>query len=578
MARRILVAAGLFALAGCGPQGTADIQIVTVSDWHGQLDPLSETANNVTTNYGGLGLLKTYVDQARAANPNTVLVTGGDNIGATPALSTFFDDKPAIEGLNFLGLEATTFGNHEFDHGIAALQARMSEANFRYITTNLSNARAELGPSAALEFLLVEMGDKDPKVKVAFLGLTNSDAPSLVTAGALSTMSVTDPIAAANLNAQKARAAGAAVVVALVHMGATAKDVAGVPSGPGIDFASGLTGVDVVVADHTDITVNGRFGDALVVENRSKGRTYSRIQISVANGKVTGTSAETFDPAGTATIGNITCPATACPSDYTCNTSSSRCVKTFATPDPAAETLLKPYRDQLFARFDGRVTKTDETFIRNGTAERTGEVPIGDLIADMMLDRYRTSDGVQIAFTNGGGIRASLPSSYAPQDTTLVRTGCSAGTPCDVVAGDIYTVLPFGNALVVRTITGQVLWQALEYSVGVMPSVSGRFLQIAGFKFSWSQTAPAGSRVQSVQLVDAEGNAIKDISRDDATEYKMVTNDFTNAGGDGYTMLVQPQAAPVREVMADVLLDYLQGKTSISPRNYLPASRIIALP
>jgi len=574
--RRILVAAGLCVLAGCGPQGTADIQIVTISDWHGQLDPLSETANNVTTTYGGLGLLKVYIDQARASNPNTVLVTGGDNIGATPALSNFFDDKPAIEGLNFLGLEATTFGNHEFDHGIGTLQARMSDATFRYVTTNLANAHSVLGPAAALKFWLVEFGDQEPKVKVAFLGLTNSDAPSLTSPAIFSAMQLVDPVAAANQAARDARAAGAAVVVALVHMGATAKDVAGVPSGPAIDFASGLQGVDVVVADHTDITVNGTFGDALVVENRSKGRTFSEIQVSVKDGKVTGTSAETFDPSGTATIGNITCPATACPADYTCNP-QSRCMRTFATPDPAAADLLKPYRDQLSGKLDVKVTKTDGVFVRDGSGERVREVPLGDLAADIFLERYRSTDGAQIAFTNGGGIRASIPSSYAPLDTTLVRSGCSSGTPCDVVVGDIYTVFPFGNGLVVRKITGEVLWQALEFSVAALPAVSGRFLQIAGFKFSYSAGAPPGSRVQSVQLLDAQGSVVKEIAKD-GTEYTMVTNDFTNGGGDGYTMLVQPQAAPVRELMADVLLAALKEKASISPSSYPAGSRIIALP
>jgi len=83
----------------------------------------------------------------------------------------------------------------------------------------------------------------------------------------------------------------------------------------------------------------------------------------------------------------------------------------------------------------------------------------------MMLDRYR-SDGVQIAFTNGGGIRASLPSSYVVSDPSLVRTGCAPGAACDVVAGDIYTVLPFGNAMVVRTITGALLWQCWSTAWG----------------------------------------------------------------------------------------------------------------
>jgi 5'-nucleotidase len=426
---------------------------------------------------------------------------------------------------------------------------------------------------------MIEIGDKNPKVKVALLGITNSDAESLTTPGAFKTMEVGEPIAAANQAAKDARAAGAAVVVAIVHMGATAKDPAGVPSGPGIDFASGLTGVDVVVADHTDITVNNTFGSALVVENRSKGRTYSKIQISVADGKVTAApTAEVLDPTGTATIGNITCPATACPADYTCNTTSSRCVKTFQNPDPAAATLLQPFRDQLSSRFDVPVTKTDGVFVRDGSVERLGEVPIGDLIADVMLARYRTSDGVQIAFTNGGGIRAPLPSSYVVQSGSPVRTGCSASTPCDVVAGDIYTVLPFGNALVVRDITGATLWQALEHSVGVYPAVSGRFLQIAGFKFTYSAGAAAGARVQSVQLVDGSGTVIKDIARDDQTVYKMVTNDFTSAGGDGYEMLKLPNAPPVREVMADVLLEALKTQASISPSSYPGGGRINRLP
>lgn len=114
--------------------------------------------------------------------------------------------------------------------------------------------------------------------------------------------------------------------------------------------------------------------------------------------------------------------------------------------------------------------------------------------------------------------------------------------------------------------------------MGALPAVSGRFLQIAGFRFTFSVGAAAGARVQSVQLVDQQGTVIRGIARDDQTSYKMVTNDFTSAGGDGYTMLVESSSAPVREVMADVLLEALKGQASISPSNYPGGGRITQVP
>ncbi|HVE86959.1 MAG TPA: 5'-nucleotidase, partial [Myxococcales bacterium] len=282
-------------------------------------------------------------------------------------------------------------------------------------------------------------------------------------------------------------------------------------------------------------------------------------------------------PTGTVTNTAISCPATACP-DASWACTGGRCVQTVKAPDPGAAALLQPYRDQLSTVYDTKVARTAGIFTRDGSAERVREVPIGDLLADAMLDRYRQSDGAQIAFTNGGGIRASLPSSWVVKDTSLTRIGCSAGTPCDVVTGDIYTVLPFGNVAVIRRITGQLLWQVLEYSVGAIPSVNGRFLQIAGFKFEYSAGVAPGSRIQRVYLLDPQGATIKEIAKDDTTEYVVVTNDFTAGGGDGYSMLVQTPAAPGREVLADVFLGYVRGRAVISPTDYPASTRIIQNP
>lgn len=224
------------------------------------------------------------------------------------------------------------------------------------------------------------------------------------------------------------------------------------------------------------------------------------------------------------------------------------------TPDPAIVSMLAPYRTALAAAFDEKIGKATGVFPRGGNIERLGEVAIGNLIADSMRVRY----GTQLAFTNGGGIRAALPSSYVPAASGLVRTGCSVATPCDLVIGDVFTVLPFGNSVVTRTITGALLHAVLEKSVEAIPAANGRFLQISGFKFQYDSSRPPGSRIVSVKLADDTPIPA------DGTTYTLATNDFVNAGGDGYTMLADGQGT-TREVMADVLVAHIRNLGTITP-------------
>jgi 5'-nucleotidase len=168
-----------------------------------------------------------------------------------------------------------------------------------------------------------------------------------------------------------------------------------------------------------------------------------------------------------------------------------------------------------------------------------------------MRERY----GTQLAITNGGGLRSALPSSYAPADSSLDRTD---PPPYDIVTGDVFTLLPFGNVVVARTVTGAQLYAALENGVSRMPARDGRFPQISGFRFTFDSRLPAGSRVVSVTLDDGTP-----VARDGST-YTLATNDFMNAGGDGYTALADGQGTS-HEVMADVLLAVIECKGTISP-------------
>ena len=60
-------------------------------------------------------------DEELARLPGAGLIlAGGDNVGASPPNSALLEDKPAIDVENAWGLDATSYGNHEFDYGVDA--------------------------------------------------------------------------------------------------------------------------------------------------------------------------------------------------------------------------------------------------------------------------------------------------------------------------------------------------------------------------------------------------------------------------------------------------------------------------
>jgi len=500
---------------------TVAIQILNVSDFHGQLDPLNIFG---VGDVGGAAALSTYWQQDRAANPNTLLLTGGDAVGASPPLSSFFGDKPTIDFMNYAGFDADTFGNHNFDKGLGHLQDQIDLADFGYVSSNLKNLEDNL--RGVSPFVIKKMRG----VKVAVIGVTNPEAPTLVSPGNLGTLEITDPAAAA----MKARAAaekrGARVFIAVGHLGIEGNDANGDPTGPLTDFASEVNGFDLILGDHTNVQYKNVINGALVIENLSKGATYARTTLHYdrrKGGDVTSATSEFVVP-----------------------------VTGAVTPDPNVVSLLQPYRDELSAKLDGVIGTATGVFQRDGVIERLREVAVGDLVADALRETY----GTQIAFTNGGGLRSPLPSSYLPQDTTLRRPapGYAAGPPYDVVIGDAYSVLPFGNQSLTRTVTGAQLWAVLERSVSKAPSSSGGFLQISGFRFTYNSSRPAFSRVLSVTLND--GTAVAP----NGTTYTATTNDFTNGGGDGYVELADGQGT-TRDLMADDLVDFITAKGTLTP-------------
>ena len=164
---------------------------------------------------------------------------------------------------------------------------------------------------------------------------------------------------------------------------------------------------------------------------------------------------------------------------------------------------------------------------------------------------------------------------------TAVATcaGYAGGSPIDLVKGDVYSVLPFGNNIVTRTVTGEQLWQVLENGVSLCPNpissgstCQGRFPQVSGIKFTFDTSFASGCSGSEVApitwaCVSGGANRIKSVTWSDGTPiaydtttYTFATTDFTNNGGDSYTMLHDGQGVS-RDRDANAFLAYLSTLT-----------------
>jgi 5'-nucleotidase len=217
-----------------------------------------------------------------------------------------------------------------------------------------------------------------------------------------------------------------------------------------------------------------------------------------------------------------------------------------------AQAMVANYKSQLTAKMDVKIGVVSARAPRGGTpaVERSGEQAFGSWLADYAKSKYKTD----LVLLNGGGIRDTFPATtYVPADKSLRRPSSSASVtgPFDVVLGDAYTVNPFGNNYATTTITGELLWAALENGVSNYPT-DGRFPQIAGFKFTADVTKPKGSRITAVTL--SNGTAIAK----DSKVYTITTIDFLGYGGDGYTQFDVTKLA-IRDRDADLVVEALKA-------------------
>ena len=499
-------------LAAVQPRGPVEVQILAFNDFHGNLqlpDPVEVAEpdgakHKIAT--GGVAHLAALLTGLRAGHTNTITVSAGDTIGASPLISAYYLDEPTIDAMNLLGLEFNSVGNHEFDRGSDELKrmqtggcARFTRrvpcavepfggARFRYLAANVVQVDGStIFPSTGLKTFQTAAGP----ITIGFIGMTLKGTEHLVTPSGVKGLTFEDEAATANALVPQLKAQGADTIVLLIHQGGKTKQFT---TGNGCD---GLSGDIVPILKKLDPAI------ATVISGHTHWAYVCRNTPGIADGRLLTSAGKyayfvtdlrlDFDPATHRLVEQSARNVTVGNGEN--------------GEDAAEKSLVDRYAAAvapIASRVVGHLTTPATRDIQDGESAAT------DLIADSMLAATRAPEngGAQIALVNGTGVRVDLPGGDVRYDAA-------------------FAMMPFGNNLVVMTLTGAQLKTALEQQYAQTRTGFTRSAVLAssvGFTYAVDMTKPAGSRVVDMRL---NGKPV-----DPAAPYRVTLNNYLASGGD----------------------------------------------
>jgi 5'-nucleotidase len=553
--RSKLVLLSLLFLTGCATtpravapvaQAPVEVQILAFNDFHGNIEtpaPVEVTeADGIKRKIvtGGAAHLAAALAEARVGHPNTVTVSAGDTIGASPLISANYLDEPTISAMNLIGLEFNSVGNHEFDKGGEELKRMQSGgcaqftrrqpcavepfggAKFRYLSANVFGADGQsFFPATGIK----TFGAGSGAITVGFIGMTLKETGNLVTPSGVQGLAFAEEAKTANALVPGLKSQGADAIVLLIHQGGKTKAFT-----TGND-CNGLDGAILPILAKLDpaitTVVSGHTHWAYVCQNGEGATAGGRLLTSAGkNGYFFTDIRLAFDPATHGLIGQR----------------ASNNVVGAGTEAPALKALVERYAAAVAPVANRTIGRLSAPATRD---ENDWESPAADLIADSMLAATRAADmgGAQIALVNVTGVRVALP----------------AG---DVRYADAFSMMPFGNNLVVMTLTGEQLKKVIEQQFAGPIRASGRPAALGpskGFSYTVDLRRPSGDRIVAMTL---NGKAI-----DSAASYRVVVNNFMASGGDGLTVFTQGRDLTDKGIIdLDALVDWVaKGQTPPTP-------------
>ncbi len=536
----LLALAPLFSQAAT-PDRTYRFSLLHTNDEHGHF------WFNAQGEYG-LAAQKTLMDHLRydvqAKGGGALILSAGDVNTGVPE-SDELDAEPDIRGMNLIGYDAMALGNHEFDKPLEILRKQEKWAKFPFLAANVYQKGSDqrlFKPWAVFN----RMG-----LKIAVLGLITPDTARLANPAGLKEIEFHDPVEETKKAVAELRATEKPdVIVALTHLGYYEDGKYGSNAPGDVTLARSLPKgtLDLIVGGHSHDAVcmekenviikNYQPGQPCqpdkqngiwIMQADKWGQYVGRGDFTYRNGEVTLESYQLVPVNLKHKIKNM---------------DGSETWLTWQEEIPkntAMMKLLMPFQKRAGAKLTANVGRSEGVFVGEKETVRFEQSNLGQLILRAQMAHTQGD----FAVMSGGGIRASLPT----------------GT---LTWRDLLQVQPFGNQVVSVTLTGAEIKKYLAVVANIKPN-SGGFAQFANVSL-----VADGSTVSEVRI---NGKTLQDKEK-----YRMTTNSFNAAGGDGYPRL-DNHADYINsgDIDAQVLRNWVSTHSPIKASDYTPANTVIHL-
>ncbi|MDI3529927.1 5'-nucleotidase C-terminal domain-containing protein [Thermoanaerobacterium sp. CMT5567-10] len=485
---------------------------VEVTDFHGYLQSAEKLSDGTAITQQIGGVLAKQIKDMKAANPNTVILSGGDMFQGTP-MSNVLKGQPVIDMMKNIGFDAMALGNHEYDWGIDSVidtqNATLKNSTIPVLAANVYDKTTGKPVSYTKPYVIIERDG----VKIGIIGIVdNKEFPDIIMPAYIQNVDFKDPVPVVNQLATDLRGQGAQIVIVLAHMGANQDKTTDAITGNLIDFAKQVKGVDAIFGGHTHTIIKTKVNGIPVGVAGSYGNGFIDLKI-------------TLNADGTVTAGDM---------KYNNN------IPLYQTANPVVDAEVQSIVDKankdVGPIFNEVIGQAAIDLTRAQSAQPYGDSILGNWAAQVTKDAV----GADFGFANNGGLRIDIPKG-------------------NITVGTIYQLMPFDNTIATMKMTGAQIKIVLEQAV----QDGGKGIQVAGLSFKYDPSMPSMQRVFDMKKSD--GTPI-----DMNASYLVATNNFMGTGGDGFKGFTDPDVAKsyidTYKLVRDAFIEAVKNQKTVTAK------------